>query len=132
MMVTTELVEASSIDGLYFEYKLWRTQLDFFREEIKIYIHRLEELLTKKNQKEMLSQAEHFQNQFIRQNEVIDELYHDAKAHENNIQKLTNNGNIDPDFIFDEHESLEEQMQIFEKIYMDLKMEFNHFVARWR
>ncbi|MFT4568448.1 MAG: hypothetical protein ACI9FN_003417 [Saprospiraceae bacterium] len=74
--------KAIYIDDLHFEHKLWKSQLEFQRDELKVFTHRLEEVVVRWTDKDVLSKVEHFQNVFIRHNEVIDTLIHDINEHE--------------------------------------------------
>jgi hypothetical protein len=96
-MVTT----TNSIEKLHFEHRLWMNELSFFSDELKIYEHRLEDLVNKNNEMKVLSLLEQFQNQFIRQREVLEELHHNIKVHEQKIGEAMRRGEevpADPDF----------------------------------
>jgi hypothetical protein len=123
-MVTTN----QEIQTLHFEHKLWLNELKFFADELIIYNHRLEDLVDKSNDKEMLASLEHFQNQFIRQKEVLDTLTHDINIHEKSL-KAVFEGKIEADT--DYHEYLRDQVDTFKKIYNELKAEFYRFMAKW-
>ena len=68
-----EKIEARS---LHYENKVWKNELLFVADEIKVYENRLSDLVLNDPAREMLRQLEHFQNQFIREKEVIDHLKH--------------------------------------------------------
>ncbi len=65
----------------------WTNKLNFYGEEISILSGRLAEITTKNSNKEMLSEVEHFQNQFIIQQNNIDEIKHGIKMNEESIQR---------------------------------------------
>lgn len=69
---------------------------------------------------------EHFQNQFIRQLEVADEMYHDLK------QSAKHMGYGRPAIIHhdrpvDDISSLQDRMQMFHKLHNELAGEFRRF-----
>ena len=67
------------ISDLHFEHVQWRSELLFWEEQIKSYIKRLEEVVVRWSDNEIRSKIEHFQNQFILHNDVIDVLKKDVK-----------------------------------------------------
>ncbi|HOY13639.1 MAG TPA: hypothetical protein PLY70_10885, partial [Saprospiraceae bacterium] len=70
------------IDSLHFEHVLWTRQLDFEKDEIKFFNKKLEEVVSRWTDVIILGKVEQFQNQFIRNKEVIDTLLHEIKLHE--------------------------------------------------
>lgn len=130
---TTMTQKTAHLTDLYFEQKVWVNELIFFKEEIKLFESRLEEVARKNTDKEMFRHLEHFQNQFIRQKEVIDELKHDIKAHENELEAFAKSH----DEIAFEHtrfadqSALREEVAIFKKLYGELKHDFMRFLVRW-
>ncbi len=126
------LIEKRPIDQLHFEHRLWTNEVDFVKDEITIYEHRLEELVLRNDDKEMLAQLEHFQNQFIREKEVIDALLSDIKKHEQTISKEAREQGSEREQVFhSDHDDLRERMESFRSIYGDLKKEFYRFMAKW-
>ena len=41
------VIKSNELAGLHFEHRLWANELNFFADELKIYEHRLEELVNK-------------------------------------------------------------------------------------
>ncbi len=119
------------VQNLHFEHRLWTNELSFFEDELVIFEKRLSELVQKYTDRDMLSQLEHFQNQFIRQKEVLDELKHDIKVHDQAIgrmmkaDKAANNDDVD------RHVQMGDKMQTYRNIYGDLKEQFYDFLAKW-
>lgn len=109
----------------------WVKELAFYKDELKTFQTRLEEVVTKNNKQEVLAEVEHFQNQFIRQNEVIDTLKHDFKQFDNTIA-----ANVMSNPVASDHRSvvipaeLIDQHDTFLKIYKELKTEFEKFLAK--
>ena len=111
----------------------WRKDLDHCKKEITFFENRLGQLLQEDRQKDLLPQAESFQNQFIRQKELIDIMNHKINVHEfeNAEMAKRNNGEI-PDNCAIDHLHMREEMNIFWKIYKDLKQRFNEFHVEWK
>jgi hypothetical protein len=117
---------------LHFELKVWLNELKFFKEELGFFDKRLMDVAQKNTEKEMLRELEHFQNQFIRQNEVIDETRHDVKQAENTLEQFAHEHPIASDHVyFSDHVNLRENMNTFRDIYTDLKKEYLRFLAKW-
>lgn len=127
------MVPTISIRSLHMEYQLWIREIIFYKEEIKIFEDHLESLITKNTSYSMRAQAEHFQNQFILQKEVIDQLKHDLNISEKQlaafVHELSDSGieNIK----MDNHTKLRERMGTFRKIFKDLKTDFRRFETEW-
>lgn len=117
---------------LHFELKVWLNELKFFKEELAFFEKRLMEVSQKNTQREMMMEVEHFQNQFIRQLEVIDETRHEVKQAENVLEKFAKEHPIASDHAyFEDHSKLRESMNVFRDIYTDLKKEYLRFLAKW-
>ena len=130
MTVATE--NRKYIGDLHFELNLWINELKFYKDEIKIFNGRLEEIVNKNTSMEVLKELEHFQNQYIRENEVIDELRHELKQHENILEKESKDHPVAIEHrYFEDHTELRDQVNQFNKIYAELKEEFMRFLTKW-
>ena len=126
--------DTSRISALHFEHQLWTNELRFFEDEINIYEGYLSDLVTHSNDKEMLAKLEHFQNQFIRQKEVIDHMRHDIREHEHAISHFAEANpsySTSDEVRFEDHDDLRDRMDQFKRIYSDLKKEFYQFMRKW-
>jgi hypothetical protein len=120
------------IGDLHFELNLWLNEFKFYKDEIRIFNHRLEEIVTKNTGMEAMRDLEHFQNQYIRQIEVLDELRHEVKQHENALETEAKDHPIGIDHkFFEDHGELRGQVEQYKKIYYDLKTEFMRFLTKW-
>ena len=121
-----------NIGSLHFELNLWLNEFKFYKDEIRIFNLRLEEIVTKNTEMEAMRDLEHFQNQYIRQVEVLDELRHEVKQHENELEKEVKDHPVAIDHkYYEDQGELREQVEQYKKIYNDLKMEFMRFLAKW-
>ncbi|MFL5753799.1 MAG: hypothetical protein ACJ76F_10365 [Bacteroidia bacterium] len=113
------------------ENKEWMSSLLFYKDEIKIMKHRLEEIAAKNNSREITALVEHFQNQFIIQDDHIDRLKHELNIDNDGIDKeiLKNENSVDHRSIAD-HSVIRESMSSFEKIFTSLKAEFKNFLVQ--
>lgn len=118
------------ISDLHFENQIWMNELGFFKDELQIFESRLGELVVKYTDKEFLARLEHFQNQFIRQKEVHDELMHRIKKHEAALSQFAAEQPTAINHVkFRDHPGLRDSMKQFRKIYSELKEEFIEFMA---
>lgn len=120
------------IDDLHFEHRVWMSNMKFYRDELTIFEHRLEELVQRNTKIEVTSQIEHFQNQFIRQREVADEIISKCKDHDKFLANQAKNHPIAIDHVlFADHTKLRDEAQTFDKLYFELKHEFMDFLRKW-
>jgi hypothetical protein len=117
---------------LHFEHKQWRRELFFWEDELKSFKNRLEELVIRWTDKNMLAQLDHYQNQFIIQENSIDELQKDIHIHETNIAESSKNGYDVLDTLFvKKHIEFRNHMETQRNIYNNLKKEFFRFLSEF-
>lgn len=113
------------------EHRDWMSKLKFYEDEILILKNRLSEIVTKNTQKDILAQAEHFQNQLIVQKENIDEISHSITVDEDLIQKAVDKK---PKFVdqlnTEPHAKEKLAMESFDKNFTELRAEFNKFASK--
>lgn len=110
----------------------WSHKLDFYKDEIKILQNRLEEVAGKNNQKEVLALVGQFQNQLIIHRNTIDEIQHKVNISEDKLRAEINKNPVATDHRKVEyHQTEQEEIQIFEKVFHELREEFNRFVSKW-
>lgn len=120
------------ITVLHRDIESWKMDVDFVRNDVKILRERLVEITSKNSSREVMIQVEHFQNLFLRQHEVADELYHDLKQANRGlkmaVEQVPANYGADME---EEHAVLRDRVEIFNKLFRELKNEFNHFLGKW-
>jgi hypothetical protein len=121
-----------SIDQFHEVLQSWKHELTSFKHEIRHFERHLENLSSKNLPKELLAQVEHFQNSFICQKEVIDKLRHDLPDSKHNVENIYKSKfQRDSENEADAHTLLEERMDIFRRIYGEVKDEFKKFEEDW-
>lgn len=131
MSIATKQKAHTYIADLHFDHKEWVNALKFYKEELGIFENRLEDIVRRNNKNEVMAELEHFQNKFIREKEVIDELRHDIKAQENLLEKEAREHPVAIEHrYFTDHTELRDRFQTFEKLYRELKSEFHHWLAK--
>ena len=122
-----------SISSLHLEYQLWVRELIFYKEQIKIFENHLQMVLARNSKSEVKAQVEHFQNQFIRQKEVIDILKHNLNISEKQLAAFAYDlSGVGLESIkMDNHAALRQEMITFRKLYKELKHDFRLFEMEW-
>ena len=130
---STYMFPTISIPQLHLEYQLWINELAFYKEEITLYEKYLEGIITINTSKEAAVGVEHFQNQFILQKEVIDQLKHDLRVSEKQLVSFVKelSGMGLESIRMDNHSKLRERMSTYRKLYKELKQEFRQFESEW-
>lgn len=129
---TTEKKNRKHIDELHFENKLHISQLTFYKQELEILKHRLEEVTQKNNAHDVLARVEQFQNQFIRQREVNDELMHKVKLHETELEKFAKDHPVATDHVlFVDNDELKAEVTRYSQLYAEMKSDFYQFIIAW-
>ena len=118
---------------LHIEYQFWIAELNFDVELIKIFESHLSFIASGNTAKRFMPRIEQFQNQFIRQREVIDELKHDLNVSEKQLAAFVRDMSpvgFDNERL-DNHSGLRERFLTFRKLFDDLKTRFRHFESEW-
>ena len=123
--VTTHISHISA------EHHGWLRGLEFYNDELRIMRSRLEEVSWKYTDAEVKKQVEHFQNQFMVQESNMNHLKHAINLHvkhmENDVvehaQHLTTE-------TLTEHSSARDKFVTQEKIFNELRHEFNRFLIK--
>ncbi len=105
----------------------WKSEVDEVRGDLRQMRSRLEEMAAGRHPNhEQMVEVEHFQNQFIRQLEVADEMFHDLKQ---SAKSFANNKPVvvHLDRPVDDFDTLHDRMQVFHKLHNELKGEFTRF-----
>ena len=119
------------LSELHQEHIDFRAILNFSKDELLTFNHRLEEIAKANTIQEVLMQVEKFQNHFIRQREVIDELLHEIGECERRIAQNAEENNVATDHRkADDHVELREKVETFQQLYGDLKSDYITFLSK--
>ena len=108
---------------MHMEHALWINSLRFYREELYIFKGHLEQFVRTTAEHDQMGQVEHFQNRFLRETEVIDELAHAIKQHEKRLLSGSVEGHERL------HADLVDRMSTYERLYAELKAEFRTWLV---
>lgn len=106
--------------------------LEFYTQELAILQKRLDEIAADNTNIEVLEKVDHFQNQFIIHQRYINDLQHDIRKNLKHIEEeIVTTSGFFGESNFTENEYLYEQFVTEEKIFNELRHEFNRFAAQW-
>ena len=114
------------------EHQEWLHSLDFYDSELDILEKWLAEIAKKNNKTEVLTGVEHFQNQFIIQRNNIDILSHhiNEHMHKNMLNEMSYSLQTEKILAL-EHDQLEDEFKMFEKVVNELRKEYNLYLSKW-
>lgn len=126
----SEMKKARLAD-LHEEHKEWTSQLAFYKDEIDVFESRLSELVQRFTAQKVLAEIERFQNQFIRQKEVIDIINHRIGERRKDLEQFTReNPKLAELAVYTDQEDLREEVKSFHRIYKDLKKDYNKLLLK--
>ncbi len=116
---------------LHSERTEWLNNLQFFKDDITTLRKRLEEIVSLNSKNDIRAQVEHFQNQFVRQLEVNDELRHEINAEEQAFVASESKNPVATDHkTAPDHTVLRDKVETYAKLFKELRAEFNLFVSK--
>ncbi len=119
-------------EDLHFEHKQWQSELTFWEDELKSFNNRLNELINRWTNREVIVQLEHYQNEFILHGKVIDQLQEAIEKHEIRIAGQTQVGQDALDTVMTKkHLEFRNKMETQRQIYANLKKAFFHFLSKY-
>jgi hypothetical protein len=125
-------MEQMYITDLHLQHTEWKNTLLFYVDDIKTLDHRLQEVLSKNNDKEVLAMAEHFQNQLILQKNRAAEILHSIKESLNLVEAEVNNQPVATD-----HRKMELNSKLRDEVadyvthFSELRHEAIRFFSKW-
>jgi Flp pilus assembly CpaF family ATPase len=127
--MTNEIISNSN---LHFEHELWKGELFFWKDELKIFNNRLSELITRWTKKDVLLPLEYYQNEFILHGGVIEDLLEAIEVREVRIvgQLQTGKEALDTQMVKN-HIDFRDKMEAQRQIYAELKKEFFRFLTEY-
>lgn len=109
----------------------WNRELLFFKDELPIFKHRLNEVASKNTSSEIMKEVEHFENKFKLMELHIDEMLHDTKLkNEQVLEKASVQSKFINVKMMDSVEAIENQMQMTSDDFYSTKKEFYRFLAK--
>ena len=117
---------------LHFEHENWQRELNFWEDELKSFRIRLEELVLRWTDQDVLAEIEKFQNQFMIQEKEFDSLKDQIAMHEKNMAShYEKNEDVLNKMFVSQHLSLREVMVTERNLYHNLKKDFFRFMTKY-
>jgi hypothetical protein len=127
--IQSEIMQSLKANALETEHIKWLQSIDLVKSQMVAMQSQLEGFAKGKVPKSVAPKIEQFQNKFIRQREVVDILRHDVKAHENEIERMTNFAlEYLRDRLTREHIKLKSEYNKFIELFLALEQDFNDFL----
>lgn len=106
--------------------------LTFYKQELSILQERLDEIAGKNTGSEATVGVEHFQNQFLIHGMAIDQLLYRISKNDKELEnELEATGVYVQAETAAQHEQVHEEYQTEERLFNELRHEFNRFAAKW-
>lgn len=113
------------------EHEDWLRRINFYKDELKILKSRLEEVASKNTVEDVLKGVEQFQNQLIIQAEQLDILAHNIREHDAAISKnIKQNITASDHRKAADHNYSAENMEQFEKLFIEMRNNINRFLSK--
>lgn len=106
----------------------WKEEVNEVREDAKLMRERLEQIALSSAPREVMSRVEHFENRLLRQREVADEMFHDLKQCAKQLSAQQSPTVIHDDRPICDYDTMSNRMEIFQKLFIELKEDFNQFM----
>ncbi|MBC7922579.1 MAG: hypothetical protein H7Z75_15975 [Ferruginibacter sp.] len=121
----------TNISDMHAEHRQWQQDLAFYREEMTIFGDRLREVVSKNPPPDVVTWVVHFQNQFVIQNQMIDEILQSVRSHEHEMKQLIEQGTQAVDGrLVGHHAEARGKVQVFSRLYHALKNDLNQFLSK--
>ena len=104
------------------EYKRWEILLSTLKNENAFLILKLSEVLDEKEDREFISKAEYFQNEFITKDEYIKDLENDIRSELRLIGGIKDKISAK---ILKKHEKLKNEIRYLQTNFSNLRVEFD-------
>lgn len=119
------------ISDLHSDHRIWQNALAFYKQEAGLLEERIAEIAQRNTATDVLAEVEHFQNQYIRQKEVIDTLRNKINHHADDLEREYKERPVAIDHrLFADHTGMRDEMDTFEKLYRELKDELMRWLAK--
>jgi hypothetical protein len=119
-------------NDLRYDHHIWENELNFYKNELSIFEERLTDMIQRKPSDLLLRELEQFQNQFIRQKEVVDELNHKIHLYDDELQGIPAQIMLDKQSQeITKHKRLEDDLQTNRRLYFDLRNRFNLYLLKY-
>lgn len=122
--------KAIYMSDLHFEHEAWKSELLFQKDELKTFKNRLEEVIPKYTNKDVLAKGEQFQNQIIVHDEIVDTYLHEINVHEDELTAFAKSHPVAADHVhFKDHSELRDKVETQRVLYDKFKKSFFRYLT---
>jgi len=116
---------------LHFEHENWQRELNFWKDELKFFHLRLDDLVDRFSGQEVFPEVDKFQNQFMIQEKEIDALNDQIAMHELNMSShYEKNEDVLNKMFVNQHMEFREVLVRERNLYHALKKDFFKFLTK--
>lgn len=120
-------------NDLRYDHHIWENEMNFYKKELGIFENRLVDMLKRKPSKDLLRELEQYQNQIIRQKEVVDEVNHKIHLYDDELKGIAVQTVLTSQSIeMRKHKDLESEIRITRKLYFELRDNFNNYLEKYK
>lgn len=120
-------------NDLRYDHHIWENELNFYKNELNIFEDRLTDMIKRDPSNQLLRELEQFQNQFIRQKEVVDELNHKIHLYDDELVGIPAKIMLEKESQeISKHKNLEDDLQTNRRLYFDLRNRFNLYLMKYQ
>jgi hypothetical protein len=122
-----------SVMRLHLRYRLWIAEMNFDIDMLRIFEDYQQELLNKKDEPEVKTGIDYFENQFILLRKDIDELRHEMHLLKMKLAAYLREAKPVnyKTYQTDNHTELKNRYLTFRRKMDNVKNEFEHFEGKW-
>lgn len=121
----------TTIKKLSNDHETWKSDLAFYRDEIKFFRGKLDEVAKANNVHPIIEKIEHFQNVFDIHDSKLSGIKHDIEQYTHDVyQDGLSHANHITAATAEKYESLKDKMSTTAKLHTDLKEEFKSFLQK--
>lgn len=111
------------------EHEQWQGRLRFYKDELSHFHNHLDRLSSSGRSREVQPRLHHFQSLFRDKESDLDKIRSDFSRHESLIQSMNDGGVVEPEEgIRKVHRVQRDKLEQFERLFHDLRREFNVFL----
>lgn len=117
------------IEDLHFEHKLWLSEANFYRDELKVYHKQVQNLSERNTSADAKERVNHFEHEFKLRNNELENLFQEINAHEHSLADFEQNTSTEVvNKHSEEHVRMRKRVHDFKEKYSKLKKEFMLFL----
>ncbi len=117
---------------LHFEHMQWKRELLFWKDEIRSFQNRLDEIVERWTDNKILAELGQFQNNFAIHHDKIEKYLEKIGSHEHDIAAhFKSNENVIDRVHLKHHEAFRDKLKAQRDIYNDIKHKYYIFLGKY-